>query len=495
MDDIKLSAEQENAISLVLEGKSIFITGPGGTGKTFLIREIYKALQTKGKCVSVTALTGTAASLMTDIGARTLHSWAGLNIKDMTIEQILRRIRRKKDVVERWVNTDVLIIDEVSMMPPAMAEELDMIGKNIRKKTVPKDTPMPFGGIQMVFVGDFFQLPPVLTKEEESKKQFIFEISKEERERGIIPPFASSIRSKKQVIVLRKNYRQIHDGTFQKILDQIRYGRVTPEICSILQSRVIKPPEGDITPTRILSTRAQVEDINRIEMLKLDSKTERVYKAITMERVLTKTMASSKDIDDEACAITWAPLKRKLHDCLSDDEYGDDDEDAKIIKKGVNITEERAVEELDNGGSYLPELTIRLGAQVMITSNLNVKTGIVNGTRGVVVELLAESIGVKLLDGRIVKISPKVTGTSHPKIGRRQFPIIPAWAITIHKSQGQTIDYAEIDLGTSIFADGQAYVALSRVKSLEGLFIRSFVKGSVRVSKTVLGFAEAIGDV
>jgi ATP-dependent DNA helicase PIF1 len=160
-----------------------------------------------------------------------------------------------------------------------------------------------------------------------------------------------------------------------------------------------------------------------------------------------------------------------------------------------NITEERAVEEMDNAGSYLPELVIRMGAQVMITSNLNVKTGIVNGTRGVVVGLLADSISVKILDGRVVKIGPKVNSTAHPKIGRRQYPLIPAWAITIHKSQGQTIDYAEIDLGASIFADGQAYVALSRVKSLEGLFIRSFVKSSVRASRTVLGFAEAIGDV
>ena len=495
---VSLSPDQERALSLVLDGKSVFITGPGGTGKTYLIRQIYHALRSRDKTVSVTALTGTAASLMTDIGARTLHSWAGLIAKEMTLEQILRRIARKSDAIQRWKKTDVLIIDEVSMMSPSMADDLDKIARNIRSRPTKKgytdnheNKDKPFGGLQIVFVGDFFQLPPVLTKEEEARKKFIFETAPDERARGIIPPFPNLIRSKRQVVVLRKNYRQIKDPTFQSLLDEIRYGKLTPETIAILRTRVVSPPEGDITPTRILATRSQVEEINRSEMMKLDAKSERIYKATTMERVpiITRQRGADDDDDDDDDKNDWIPLTRKLKtesECESETEDG---------SSPSLISEEKAVEESDTAGTYLPELVLRVGAQIMITFNLNVKLGIVNGSRGVLIGMATEYVTVKLLDGRIIRIAPIVTRTAHPKIGRRQLPLIPAWAITIHKSQGQTIDYAEIDLGTSIFTDGQAYVALSRVRSLEGLFIRSFARGSIRTSREVLGFAEAIGDV
>jgi ATP-dependent DNA helicase PIF1 len=384
------------------------------------------------------------------------------------------------------------------MMPPSIAEDLDKVARYIRSRpkkgesgsTSIQNNNKPFGGLQIIFVGDFFQLPPVLSKEEEARKQFIFETTPDERASGTIPPFPSLIRSKKQVVVLRKNYRQMSDPTFQSLLDEIRYGKISPETIAILRSRVLPSPTGEITPTRILATRAQVEEINRNEMMKLEVKSEKVYKASTMERIrlVTNKEVSDKDIEVDDSTSEWVPLIRKLR--------GDGDtEDIAEMLNPTNISEEKAVEELDNAGTYLPELILRVGAQVMITSNLNVSAGIVNGSRGVVIGMTNDYITVKLLDGRIIRVTPKVNSTAHPKIGRRQFPLIPAWAITIHKSQGQTIDYAEIDLGTSIFADGQAYVALSRVKSLEGLFIRSFARSSIRTSRTVLGFAEAIGDV
>jgi ATP-dependent DNA helicase PIF1 len=491
----ELSPEQERALQYALDGHSLFITGPGGTGKTFLIRKIVNALRLKHKIVGVTALTGTAASLMTDIGARTLHSWAGFTAKEMTTEQILRRISKKQDAYQRWTDTDVLIIDEISMMPPSMAIDLDIIGRRIRGRfpTIIGAKDKPFGGIQIIFVGDFFQLPPVITKEEARQKQFIFETTDEERARGTLPPFSSVIRSKKQVIVLRKNYRQLYDTTFQKMLDEIRYGRVSGKTLALLKTRVLRPPEGEITPTRILPTRTQVDMINRGEMMKLDSKTEKTYQAISMEKIMKVTISTREhaahdiDIDDEK-TTAWVSMTRKLKNII-------DEEDGDLLSNPGNITEEKAVEEADNSGSYLPELKLRNGAQVMITFNLNVRTGIVNGTRGVVESMTNEYINVKLLDGRIIKVIPIVNSTAHPRIGRKQFPLVPAWAITIHKSQGQTIDYADIDLGTSIFADGQAYVALSRVKSLEGLFIRTFWRGAIRVSRSVLEFAEAVGDI
>jgi ATP-dependent DNA helicase PIF1 len=132
----------------------------------------------------------------------------------------------------------------------------------------------------------------------------------------------------------------------------------------------------------------------------------------------------------------------------------------------------------------------------MITSNIDIPKGLVNGTRGVVVKMKADEwVSVKLVNGEVFRVKTRVFDTRHSKIGRRQVPLILAWAITVHKSQGQTIDYAQIDLSSRIFADGQAYVALSRVRSLEGLFITKFVKSSIRANASVLEFAKAIGDI
>lgn len=475
---MELSPDQDRALQMVKDGNSVLITGPGGTGKTFLIRQIVKELGSQSKIVGVTALTGTAASLMVDIGARTLHSWAGIGTREMTIDQRIRRIIRKKEVLHRWIDTNTLIIDEVSMLTPKMMVELDIIGRRIRDRSLAIENARrrPFGGIQMVFVGDFFQLPPIVPWG--SKKTFIFETLPEEREKGIVPPFASVIRSRKQVIVLRKNYRQTADPLFQEILDELRYGLVSGKAISALKERVRDAPTSGIRPTRILPTRAQVDAINREEMEHLDSETEIVFKASVMEKETVFT-PDGEDLDP---IPVWRVLNRPPRDTLDDDDLT------------CNITEERAIEEGDQSGRYNPELRLRIGAQVMITANLDIKKGIANGTRGMITEIHPESVKILLKDGSPYKVPMYVFETSHPKIGRRQIPLMLAWAITIHKSQGQTIDFAEIDLGSRIFANGQAYVALSRVRTLDGLFIRSLTRGAFRVSPEVVTFARAIGD-
>ena len=483
--EARLSEEQSRALALAKEGKSLLITGPGGTGKTFLIREIVKELKGAFKIVGVCALTGAAASLMTDLGARTLHSWAGMSAKDLTIEQRLKQVMRRKECVQRWTDTDTLIIDEVSMLTPTMALELDIIGRRVRKNclALPHAKDQPFGGLQIIFVGDFFQLPPIVPRG--SKKTFIFEVLPEEKGRGVVPPFSSLIRSKSQVVVLKKNYRQTTDPVFQEILDNIRYGRVTGRALSVLRERVRKPPEGDLKPTRILPTRAQVDTVNREEMNKLNVLTEIKYKPETMEKQI---IYEPGEEDVELNPIpSWKKMDRKPKTRL-------DPEDDDPVKNPSGLTEQRAVDEADNSGRYDPLLRLRVGAQVMITANLDVEKGIANGTRGVVRELAPGWVKISLKDGTIYKVRKFTFETPHNKIGRKQIPLILAWAITIHKSQGQTIDYAEIDLGSRIFANGQAYVALSRVRSLDGLFIRSFTRSAIRASPEVLSFARAIGD-
>lgn len=483
--EVSLSAEQARALKLAKQGKSLFITGPGGTGKTFLIRQIVKELKAEFKIACVTALTGAAASLMTDLGARTLHSWAGIGTKDIPFDRRIRQIMRRKEVVQRWTDTDTLIIDEVSMLTPQMAVELDAIGRHIRGKcpALMNAHEKPFGGIQVVFVGDFFQLPPIVPAR--SHKTFIFEVLEEEHERGILPPFNSVIRSKSQIIVLRKNYRQIADSAFQKILDEIRYGRVSGRAIALLRSRVKTPPDTDLKPTHILPTRAQVDAINREEMDKLSPIGEMTYSPKNM----MKTVIYTPDgVEIEPVVPSWKELTRSPMDIH-------DDKDDDPMRNPSGMTEVQAITEADRSGRYDPKLKLRIGAQVMVTVNLDDANGIVNGTRGVVKELNKSYVLIQLMSGKLYKIPPYTFETPHYRVGRKQMPLILAWAITIHKSQGQTIDYANIDLGSRIFANGQAYVALSRVKSLEGLYIQSFTRSAIRASPIVLDFAKAIGDV
>ena len=162
-----LDSKQLNVLDQFKRGKNIFMTGPAGTGKSYLIKIIKKCCETMGKKYQVTALTG-CASLLLNCNAKTLHSWSGIGIGNGDLDLILRRIRRKKGVSKRWKNIDVLIIDEVSMMSKKLFEILDYVAKEIRRDLD------PFGGIQLIFSGDFYQLPPVGNSETDEGK-FCFE--------------------------------------------------------------------------------------------------------------------------------------------------------------------------------------------------------------------------------------------------------------------------------------------------------------------------------
>ena len=494
-----LSTEQRRAFDMVLSGTNVLITGPGGTGKTYLIRRIVKQLLEKGKQVAVTALTGAAAALMTDIGARTLHSWGGILARDdVSAEDKARRVLRKRDIRDRWRETDILIIDEVSMMSPKLAIDVDVIAKHVRgtQRGYKERQTQPFGGLHVVFVGDFFQLPPVVPRG--SEKTFLFETTPSERSRGYLPPFSRVIRSKKQVIVLRKNFRQVDDATYLEMLDRARYGSITDDDAAMLRKRLIpvliragqNPRDMVVKPTWLLPTRRQVEDINKREMAKLDARSEVSYTPTTVQKRVVVISSGGGDGAETVpeMIVTWDTLFREPRDYLDPDE----DEDPFVNPGGV--TEKTAVEESDKSGQYDPELRLRVGAQVMITANLDLAKGIVNGTRGVVEELRSDSSLVRLRNGKRITVKAKVFETAHTRIGRSQLPLVPAWAVTIHKSQGQTLDCAEIDLGERVFADGQAYVALSRVKSLDGLFLRTFRRTAIRASPVVSAFAAAVGD-
>lgn len=427
----RLTEEQRKAFEAVRSGKSIFLTGPGGTGKSFLLKTIYEEIpkQTE-KHVAVTALTGCAALLLGRF-AKTLHSWAGIGLGRESAAVLAATIRRSGKALRRWLGTDVLIIDEVSMLTPELLEKLDAIAKLLRRDS------KPMGGLQMVFVGDFYQLPPV-TKEDEIP--FVFEC---EAWHEIV----------QETIQLTQIQRQ-DDPKFQKILNEARKGIVSPEGLAILQSRTNQPWQSlTIRPTLLFTRRAEVDNIN-----------DRNLKALSSERKLFKA------------ETVFAPIEATRG----------------LTKDSPEV--KRAVEKMDKDGSYMGELVLAVGAQVMLLTNMDFDAGLVNGSRGVVIGFDGNNTPlVQFLRGAPIPIpTSSWESTEIEGLSRKQIPLRLAYAITIHKAQGATLDCALIDIGTSTFEYGQAYVALSRVKNLDSLYIWDVEPTAFRAHPKVLQFYQAL---
>jgi ATP-dependent DNA helicase PIF1 len=162
---MELSEEQKQAFNKYVRGDNIFITGPGGAGKSALIRMIYADAYSKFKDIHVTAMTG-CASILLNCKAKTLHSWAGIGLGNGTTEYLINKIKKNKFLKAIWKATEILVVDEVSMLSLKLFEMLNAIGKAVRGNS------KPFGGIQLIFSGDFFQLPPVGDKDEPDTQRF-----------------------------------------------------------------------------------------------------------------------------------------------------------------------------------------------------------------------------------------------------------------------------------------------------------------------------------
>jgi ATP-dependent DNA helicase PIF1 len=428
-----LTEEQQTVIKTLSEGHNVFMTGCGGTGKSHviksletLLREPLSARLGHEPIIHLTALTGCAALLL-GTKATTLHSWAGVGLGKEDVGDLVWKIQRNGRAKKHWKQTDLLVIDEISMLTVELLEKLDDIGKRMRKCY-----DRPFGGIQVLLVGDFCQLPPVMKGME---LQFAFESSR-----------WSTIVGK--TVELKQIHRQ-KDEAFQTILGEARRGELSAASAAALKGRMGLPWKSHrIRPTLLFPKNAEVDRINEANLKVL--KGQRTFEA----------------------GFTFAKESLK----------------AKVDLKDEGFL--RSVAALDRDAMYRSKLVLAIGAQVMLIKNLDVAGGLVNGSRGIVIKFGDEGEPVvEFLNGTIIPIKTHdwpIDGWTG--VSRTQYPLRLAWACTIHKAQGATLDSALIDIGEGTFEVGQAYVALSRVKSMDSLFIHNFSSEAFHLHKKVAAF-------
>lgn len=449
MDTSMLSNEQMRAFTLYKENKNLFVTGPGGSGKSLLIKHIFQDAQLCGKTIQVCATTGRAALLL-DCKAKTIHSWAGIGLGKGDIISMGMKIANDKKRKAKWLTTDVLIVDEVSMMSCKLFDMLNHIGQKVRKNVA------PFGGIQVLFFGDFYQLPPVATEnDDESDGMFCFESSS-----------WFNVFPMDQHIQLTKIYRQ-QDQTYASILNKLRVGKISKKGLAALESRVgLDTSQLEITPTKLFPVKREVDRINSECLAKLacDIHSFRFQHASVDEMNLTENVL------EHYKRIPPAEIQKELDH----------------LEKNMN-------------GELL--LQLKVGAQVMCVVNLDMEGDypICNGSMGIVTDV------PKNEKGEVIGIKVKFVNGCHRLISKhywrselnegiavKQYPLVLAWAMTIHKSQGASLDLADIDAGSNIFEAGQTYVALSRVKSLEGLYLKSFDISKIKINRKVRDFYEKL---
>lgn len=397
---------QREALDILKTGVNVFLTGAAGSGKTHVLREYISYLREHDVRVGITASTGIAA---THMGGMTIHSWAGIGIDTELSRGDLEVLAEQPRLRKRFLETEVLIIDEISMLDHKRLDLVNKVLKSLRANEA------PFGGLQVVCCGDFFQLPPISRDGDEAKFAYHAQAWQE---------------AEFTTCYLHEQHRQ-SDRTYYDVLNAIRASEVDESTHAVLQSRHNKKPAGSAEPTRLYSHNVNVDEENERELAKLPG---REY-SYTMETKGGRALV--------------AALQKS---CLA------------------------------------PEtLKLKVDARVMFVKNLN-EIGCSNGTLGIVTACDAYSITVKTSSGKIVSVEPepwRVEEDGKVKAELKQYPLRLAWAITVHKSQGMSLDAAIVDLRRS-FAPGMGYVALSRVRSLDGLCLLGINANALTVHPEVL---------
>lgn len=405
---------QAQALTVMLNGGSVFLTGPPGAGKTYVLNEFVRRARRKGKDVAVTASTGIAA---THIGGSTIHSWSGLGIRDELGPRDRQQLSANAKLVKRYNSCDVLVIDEVSMLHGKRLDMVNEVCKLLRKSD------KPFGGMQVILVGDLFQLPPVSRGTEVLDFAHLSDAWRE------LSP---------QVCYLSEQHRQTGDGLLD-LLEAMRRGEIEDYHEALLQERMGQRPEATNQVTRLYAHNVDIDTVNNRHLSALQDKTHEY-------EMFSKGPAAKVD-----------QLKRSV---------------------------------------LAPELLeLKTGAEVMFVAN-NVAAGFVNGTRGRVSGFKEEQPVIELVNGRRITVAQhswKLEEDGKVRAEVAQLPLRLAWAITIHKSQGMSLDAAEIDLSKS-FTPGMGYVALSRVRSLDGLYLAGINRMALQMHPQIYEFDKQLRE-
>ncbi len=419
---------QAEALDILKMGKNVFITGPAGSGKTFVIKQYVEYLKKHAVDVAVTASTGIAA---THIGGMTIHSWSGLGIRDTLTDYDIDDLMERQYLYKRFDKTKVLIIDEVSMLHGFRLDLVDWICRQM------KHNEKPFGGMQIILCGDFFQLPPITRAG--NVRQYTDVPFESTLESEFAYKSESFNASKFVICYLSEQHRQ-KDNTYLGILNQIRENKVSERTIALLKSRLNAEVSNGGESTRLYTHNIDVDVVNKKHLDLLVGNSKRYYMTSKGSNGLSLTLKKS---------------------CLSPE-----------------------------------ELELKVGAKVMFTKN-HLEGLYVNGTLGVIREF--NSFGdpiVRTESGMEFTVTPSswtIEEEGKVKAEINQLPLRLAWAITVHKSQGMSLDSMELDLSKS-FVKGMGYVALSRVRSLEGMKLLGFNDMSLEVSPEVLKIDKVFRD-
>lgn len=407
-------------VQLIKEGRNVFVTGNAGTGKSYLLNKLKEKYKKK---LELTSTTGLAA---VNIKGVTIHSWAGVGLCKKPIDQCVLDIYKKKTNLAKIMECKLLAIDEISMLKSSTFSYIDQVLRLVRNNKE------PFGGIQLLLFGDFFQLPPI--EEMNNEKGFCFE-SESWKELNL------------EVVKLEKIYRQT-ELNFVKALNNIRTNQIDKEDIELLKSREIN---YDTSNTPMLHIFARNDEADSYNMKKFKALETQTYEYNADSGVYRGEKYIQNDLNNREAVIL------------------------EIFKKNCRANE---------------NLYLKKGCRVMLIVNLDFDKGLINGSCGEIIHLDSDSITVKFDNGveaDIKKNTFEYYYNDSLLAKMVQYPLKLAYGITIHKSQGMTLENVVVDCNR-IFEEGQAYVALSRVKKLEGLYLKGFSADKIKANQKVVDF-------